>query len=305
VDNNAPENETALADRDDEPVEPILPDLLLVETNTSDDYELTVRTYTDDLTPSRTLMAVDPESGQTEPPEDAEAIRSAADSFESETETVAAGYVRINSTLAAGEVDGATFRFRIRRAYLEELGVDPGNVTLYRQVDDGEWMAMQTTSLDTVEGYHRYETEMAAVSMLALGTGTPRTAVTDASLEETTIETGETAVVTATMTNRGRTATEETVRVTRDGEALDTATVELEGNETRTVTLAFTPESAGAYDLSVGSTDLETLTVEPGGTVTGDGDTPTDGDGPGFGVGLALAALCVAGYVLRRRDGPD
>jgi PGF-CTERM protein len=304
VDENAPENETVLADGDDEPVEPILPDRLVVETNTSDDYELTVRTYTDDLAPSRTLMAVDPEPGRTEPPEDAEAIRSAAASFESETDTVAAGYVRINTTLAAGEVDGATFRFSIRRAYLEERGVDPGNVTLYRQVDDGEWMAMQTTSLDTVEGYHRYETEMAAVSMLALGTGTPRTAVTNASLEETTIETGETAVVTATLTNRGRTATEETVRVTRDGETLDEATVELEGNETRTVTFAFTPESAGEYDLSVGSIDLETLTVEPGGTATGDGETATDGDGPGFGVGLALAALCVAGYVLRRRDGP-
>ncbi|PSP68475.1 hypothetical protein BRC85_01065 [Halobacteriales archaeon QS_1_69_70] len=304
VDSNAPENETVLADEDDEPVEDILPDLLVVETNTSDDYELTVRTYTDDLTPSRTLMAVDPESGRTDPPEDAEAVRSAADSFESGTDTVAAGYVRINTTLADGEVDGATFRFSIRRAYLEERGVDPGNVTLYRQVDDGEWVAMQTTSLDTVEGYHRYESEMSAVSMLALGTGAPRTAVTNASLEETTIESGETAVVTATVTNRGRTATEETVRVTRDGEALDTATVELEGNETRTVTLAFTPESAGEYDLSVGSTDLETLTVEPGGTVTGDGDTPTDGDGPGFGAGLALAALCVAGYVLRRRDGP-
>ncbi|PSP47641.1 hypothetical protein BRC75_09220, partial [Halobacteriales archaeon QH_7_69_31] len=303
VDENAPENETVLGD--DEPVEPILPDRLLVETNTSDDYELTVRTYTDDLTPSRTLMAVHPEPGQTEPTEDAEAVRSAANSFESETGTVAAGYVHINTTLAAGEVDGATFRFSIRRAYLEELGVDPGNVTLYRQVDDGEWVAMQTTSLETVEGYHRYETEMSAVSMLALGTGTPRTAVTNASLEETTIETGESAVITATLTNRGRTATEETVRVTRDGETLDEATVELEGNETRTVTLAFTPESAGEYDLSVGSTDLETLTVEPGGTVAGDGDTPTDGDGPGFGVGLALAALCVAGYVLRRRDGPD
>jgi len=305
VDGNVPENETALADRDATPVDNILPELLLIDTNTSDDFELSVRAYEDDLTPSRTLMSVKPESARADRPEDAEAIRSAAGSFESETDTVAAGYVSINTTLASEEVDGATFQFSVRQEYLEALGVAPEEVTLYRQVDDdGEWEANETTYLGTVGEYHRYETEIPEVTTLALGTGVPTTEVTDASLEETTIETGETAVVTATVANRGRTATERTVRLTRDGDTVDTATVELEGNETTTVTLAYTPDSTGEYNLSVESTDLETLTVETEAGPDETEGTGTDGDGPGFGVGVALAALCGAGYVLRRRDGP-
>jgi PGF-CTERM protein len=305
VDGNVPENETALADRDANPVDNILPEQLLIDTNTSDDFELSVRAYEDDLTPSRTLMSVKPESARADRPEDAEAIRSAAGSFESETDTVAAGYVSINTTLASEEVDGATFQFSVRREYLEALGVAPEEVTLYRQVDDdGEWEANETTYLGTVGEYYRYETEIPEVTTLALGTGVPTTEVTDASLEETTIETGETAVVTATVANRGRTATERTVRLTRDGDTVDTATVELEGNETTTVTLAYTPDSTGEYNLSVESTDLETLTVETEAGPDETEGTGTDGDGPGFGVGVALAALCGAGYVLRRRDGP-
>ena len=54
----------------------------------------------------------------------------------------------------------------------------------------------------------------------------------------------------------------------------------------------------------VESTDLETLTVETDAGPDETEGTGTDGDGPGFGVGVALAALCGAGYVLRRRDGP-
>lgn len=252
-------------------------------------------------------MGVDPESGETAPPEDAETLRSAAASFESETDTVAAGYVRINTTLAAGEVDGATFRFSIRREYLEELGVAPANVTLYHRVD-GEWEARETTYLERGDAYHRFESETPEVTMFALGTGTPTTEVTDAGLEETTIETGETATATVTLANRGRTATEETVRLTRGGDVVDATTVELEGGETTTVSLAFTPDSTGEYDLAVGTTDLETLTVEAAGTGTETGGTEpteTDGDGPGFGAGVALVALCGAGYLLgRRRNGP-
>ena len=303
VDSNAPENGTALADSDADPAANIPPKLLLVETNTSDDFELSVRTYEVDLTPSRTLMTVEPESAQADRPENAEAIRPAAGSFESETGTVAAGYVSINTTLASEEVDGATFQFSVRQEYLEMLGVAPEEVTLHRQVDDGRWEANETTYLGSVGEYHRYETEMSEVTTLALGTGVSTTEVTNASLEKTAIEAGETAAVTAAVVNRGRTATERTVRLTHDGNTVDMATVELEGNEITTVTLAHTPDSTGEYDLSVESTDLETLVVE---RETGPDETEgsgTDGDGPGFGVGVALAALCGVGYALRRRDG--
>ncbi|PSQ13518.1 hypothetical protein BRC99_03900 [Halobacteriales archaeon QS_7_69_60] len=210
----------------------------------------------------------------------------------------------MNTTLASEEVDGATFQFSVRREYLEALGVAPEEVTLYRQVDDEEWEANETTYLGTVGEYYRYETEIPEVTTLALGTSVPTTEVTDASLEQTTIETGEEAVVTATVANRGRTATERTVRLTRDGDTVDTATVEVEGNETTTATLAYTPNSTGEYNLSVESTDLETLTVETDAGPAETEGTGTDGDGPGFGVGVALAALCGAGYMLRRRDGP-
>ena len=303
VDSNAPENGTALADSDADPAANIPPKLLLVETNTSDDFELSVRTYEVDLTPSRTLMTVEPESAQADRPENAEAIRPAAGSFESETGTVAAGYVSINTTLASEEVDGATFQFSVRQEYLEMLGVAPEEVTLHRQVDDGRWEANETTYLGSVGEYHRYETEMSEVTTLALGTGVSTTEVTNASLEKTAIEAGETAAVTAAVVNRGRTATERTVRLTHNGNTVDTATVELEGNEITTVTLAHTPDSTGEYDLSVESTDLETLVVEREAGPDETEGSGTDGDGPGFGVGVALAALCGVGYALRRRDG--
>lgn len=63
-----------------------------------------------------------------------------------------------------------------------------------------------------------------------------------------------------------------------------------------------TPETATATATATAASGTPTDTDEPDSTDT-DPSAPAEGGGPGFGVAAALAALCAAGYVLRRRRG--
>ncbi|MFA9517568.1 cadherin domain-containing protein [Halopenitus sp. H-Gu1] len=253
---------------------------LTVNINTDQDFELSVTTYEDDLTRSTaievgtqsarvaplargaSMMRINTAPTQTEGGLTPDEVEAAARSFEGQTGTVPAGYVQVDTTLTPEEVTDATVEFSIRRAYLDELGVEPKEVTLYHQVADDEWVTRETEYVATGDTYHRFEGSMPEFSVFALGTGASQLDVTDASLAEPTITADETATVTATVTNRGQTVGETTVNLTLGGSVVDSQTVTVEGEETADVTLSFTPDSPGEYDMAVGEINLAGLTVE-------------------------------------------
>jgi hypothetical protein len=335
-------------------------DRLAVEVDTTRDFELSVTTYENDLTPSATLAGesgggetstrlVGPPLGvvpltrggplfklatvraQQEPQEQGLApkeVQAAAESFEDQTGTVSAGYVQVEHNLAPEEIAGATFEFSIRRAYLDNLGVEPTEVVLYHQTEDG-WTTRETAYVGSDDTYHRFNGTMPSFSTFALGTEADLVAVTDATIAERMVTVSEEATITATVENRGQAATETTVSLTRPEETISTQTVSLDGNETVTVSFNFAAEEPGEYNLAVDNVDLSSLTVEAsdetqtGDTseeVTADTDAPAAGeptadDGESdesstpwavLGTGLALIVVLLAMIVwILRKDNSD
>ena len=279
-------------------------DRLSVSINTDRDFELSVTTYETDLGRSNSRTAqpsVNPftsglallqPGGATPQVSAPDTVQAAAGSFESETNTVSAGYVDINTTLSPEEIGGATFEFSIRQAYLDELGVDAEEVVLYHRLD-GQWVTRETTLISSDETHYQFEGTMPEFSVFALGTGAPPVSVTEASLGASTIETGETATVSATVANRGQADAEETIELTVDGEVVSSETVSLAGGETVDLSFEYAPTATGEYALAVGGVDAGSLTV---------GETAETGSTPWWLLIVLLVAIALLGVLWRRRN---
>ena len=217
--------------------------------------------------------------------------------FETEVRTLSAGYVTVTHNLDPWDIRNATFEFSVREDRLDEFGVSPAAVTLYRQSDG--WTALPTDYLGTNGTEARFEATSPGFSSFAVGTGEPLTAVTAVTTTDSVLVAGDSATVTATVENRGGIAAEETVTLTGNGEPVATETLALGAGETAEISLTFQP-SAGEYDLTVNGVQGRSLTVAV--PPTPEPSTPTvteavaDGDAEdGFPPGGLLVALVVAG----------
>ncbi|ELZ11616.1 hypothetical protein C479_07126 [Halovivax asiaticus JCM 14624] len=86
-------------------------------------------------------------------------------------------------------------------------------------------------------------------------------AVEHASVDVTNVTAGERVTVTATVSNPTDRRIADRIPILVDGAVVDDRGVELAPNETRTLTVGWTPESAGVYRLSVGETTAGTVAV--------------------------------------------
>jgi len=233
-------------------------------------------------------------------------------------------YLALEYDFAPAAVDSMTIRFSVDSDHLNETGIDPEDVTIYRQTDAGEWEEKSVEIVDDdvvrmlglpTDRVH-FRATTTEFSTFAVAERVPRFDVTEAAVTPEAIESGETATVRATLRNGGGAAGERTVTLTADGDPVANETVSLEPNETATVAFGGTFETAGAYDLAVDGTPVGTLIVDDpadddtGGQAAAEG--PDDADGgpteePG-GIRFAkltglLAALimALAGLALFRR----
>jgi PGF-CTERM protein len=124
------------------------------------------------------------------------------------------------------------------------------------------------------------------------------TAVSDVSLNESTISAGETVEITAAVENTGGSAGEQNVTLTMFGKELATETVQVPAGETKEVSFVRKVDAAGNYTVEVGgqTAKLDVTESDDGGL----GDTAPDV--PGFGVGAALVALLAAALLARMRN---
>nr|WP_241154838.1 PGF-pre-PGF domain-containing protein [Halorubrum sp. CSM-61] len=205
-------------------------------------------------------------------------------------------YLGVEHDFGADEVDAMTVRFSASRERLDDAGIDPENVTFYRQTDGGEWTEKGASVVgeETIESrglpedrvHFRATTD--EFSTFAVAERVPRFDATEATLDTPAIDPGEEATVRATVENGGGVAGERTVTLTVDDDPVANETVALAPNETATLALSAAFETAGEYDLAVSGTDAGTLLVgDPAGT---DGDSVGDGDASGGGDGDARSA---------------
>ncbi len=242
-----------------------------------------------------------------------------------ETGSSPIGYVEVTHTNPDTDIDSVTFRFRIRKAALNETGVDPSGVALYRDESDG-WTRLPTDEVGANATHYVFEGTSPGLSLFTIASTQPAFEVVRASSQSETRDVSEPVTVDATVRNLGGAAGTYTAELRANGTVVATSDVDLASNSTRTVSLSFTPADSREYTLTVGTVSAGTVSVQSDETLTEStpadqettqqttaatdkpsqtaGDTEatetTDASGPGFGVPAAFGAFLMM-VVLRRR----
>ncbi|MFP8958604.1 right-handed parallel beta-helix repeat-containing protein [Natrialbaceae archaeon A-CW3] len=151
-------------------------------------------------------------------------------------------------------------------------GIDESSLEVWRLADI--WSPPSEESYDS--GVNTDEQYVYATDIDEFGTfgvfGEPGTipSITDATVDPTAIDEGESVTVTATVENVGDVDGDVIVALEIDDAVVDTTAIELETGETGQVTFTHTFEDSGTFDVSVSKT--------PAGTVTVDEDDSDDRD---------------------------
>jgi hypothetical protein len=226
------------------------------------------------------------------------AVEEAAGAFERETRTASAGYLDVSLDGNPEAISNATFDFSLSKAYLDDLGVDASDVTLYRNVDTG-WQELSTTPSRENDTHQFFSSESPGFSVFAVGTGVSILDVSDASLDADSIRRGESASVSLSVANDGVVADSHELSVALDGTNVATETVDVSPGSSTATTLQFEPSGTGEFTVTVAGVDAGTLTVRSDETdesgaerQDGDGGTATDNDG-----GVPLVVL-IGGVVI-------
>ncbi|ELZ59389.1 MULTISPECIES: DUF1102 domain-containing protein [Halorubrum] len=199
-------------------------------------------------------------------------------------------YFELNHSFTTEEVSGLRFGFSVDRAYLNETGADPADVSLYRRSEaepDG-WERLPTERVDPavrdIRGLPEDRVHLTATtddfSVFAVATERPVFRPTSASLDRDAVDPGDSVAVRATVANEGGADGERPVTLTADGDPVATERVALAPDETTVVAFETSFEAAGAYDLAVDGTPAGTLVVgDPSGDGTGEGSASVGDDG--------------------------
>ncbi|MEY7848955.1 Ig-like domain-containing protein [Natrarchaeobius sp. A-rgal3] len=233
-----------------------------------------------------------------------EKVPRTVDAFETQTGTVSAGHLDVEHDLTPEDVSTATVEFAVPLSVLAELDVDPADVELHRQTGEtGNWQSVPTTHVGSDGTDARFEASSPAVSSFVVGTGAPIVEVTDATLEHSRIDVGESTTVSATVENRGRSGGDRTLTLTADSEEVATQTIDVGEGASETVTFTFEPASAGEYDLAIESSDVGTLVAESPNADENGAEPDSDADSVPAPwatlVALGIVVLFVAGLGLR------
>jgi PGF-pre-PGF domain-containing protein len=173
------------------------------------------------------------------------------------------GYIEIDDEISPDTVSSATYTFTVTNQRLEERGVAPENVALYR-FEDGGWNELDTTLVSSTSTRHTYEAESPGLSLYAIsakGAAQPDMQVTDASVEPTTITTSDSVEVTATIENTGNAQGSFDAVLQIDGSDVSTQSVTVNAGQTTTVTFDHTFDATGDYTVAVSGTDAGTVEV--------------------------------------------
>ena len=168
-------------------------------------------------------------------------------------------------------VTESTFSFTVDETSLSD-DTDPEHVSLYRF--DGGWEQVPTA----YQGDGEYTATAEGFSVFAVGASESGVAVTSATLEETTIDAGDLAVVSATIENTGDVEGTTSVTLQVDGEVVDDRRVTVDPDETRDVTFTPSFDDGGDYAIAIDDVDAGTLAVEGADASTDDGVGSSDDD---------------------------
>lgn len=181
---------------------------------------------------------------------------------------------------------------------------------------DGGWETLETRHISSSGGVHEFAAVTDGFSPFAVGVQTTDISITEAAVTTETIAAGESATITATITNDGTVEGKTTVTLRVDGESATDRQLIVDAGETTEATFEQTFEQPGEYTVSVDDVTAGTVSVEQADSETSEdtgGDqsessgnstdrpTITADDVPGFGVLVAVIAMLIAALLARRR----
>lgn len=186
----------------------------------------------------------------------------------------AVGYVTADlENVTDADSTPGTFEFTVSQALLDEEGVEPGEIVMYRFTDGG-YVPVETTYL----GGNRFQGRTPGFSTFAVGAPEPAPQpdlrLASSALAAATVATGETVELSVTVENTGDAGGTALLEVTANGEVVGTREVSVPPGDSETTTVSVSLDEPGEYEVAVSGTTVGSLTVEQQATGPGSGGTP-------------------------------
>lgn len=185
-------------------------------------------------------------------------------------------YFNIGHTLSDDQIDEVGFSFRVRKTRLNQLGQSPDQVSLYR-FSGGQWAELSTSVTGESDAYYEFTAQSPGLSVFAIGVKQAGLAITSATLDQTTIQTGDRVTVTAAIENTGEAEGTVTAVLLVNGQVITQQPVTIPPGETRDVSFVRQFTNAGTFMISVSGTTAGQVTVQAPATPTAtpSPETPT------------------------------
>jgi hypothetical protein len=174
------------------------------------------------------------------------------------------GYVVVNHSMPNGRVSNASLSFVVSDRRLDEAGIDPESVALFRFETDG-WHELPTRLVDQTTRGSYFVSDSPGLSVYAIaerGSARPRFVLNETSLNRSAVFTNGSVAVNATGTNHGTGPGNVTESLSIDNRSVDNRTVRVPAGEQRT--LRFTHRfgaTAGTHTVSIGNATVGNVTV--------------------------------------------
>lgn len=187
------------------------------------------------------------------------------------------GYFNLQHDFTDEQVGEVTFNFSVDQSRLEDRGVAPEDIVLYRYSND-KWTALDTQQIGSTETEYRFQATSPGLSVFAVSTEQAQQAdiqVIEAEITDETVTVGDEVGVTATVENLGSASGTKTIELRANEEVLDTEDVTLDAGESTQITLTATMDQVGEFELDVDGTIAGTVSVQEPVTTTTTEKPPT------------------------------
>ncbi|MFA1611738.1 choice-of-anchor D domain-containing protein [Halobellus rubicundus] len=201
-------------------------------------------------------------------------------SIDSDQPYTAVRYLRATPRgITPSEITNVSLEFRVRKAALDDLGASADDVRLYRYNGSGyEPVSDGTTRVSETRTDYIYRGTTDSLSRFAIVVGESDLSVTDLTVNPTSITVGDSATLTANVTNNGVVSGTTTLTPTENGNALTSQSVTVSAGGSDTVSFSVNPSSTGTFTYILGG-ETASLTVDPEDTGPTGPTGPTGGDG--------------------------
>lgn len=186
------------------------------------------------------------------------------------------GFLRIDSSVANEDVEEVIFRYSVDSDSAESLANTPEEMALYRHETD-HWAGYLTALLDQQEDTLRYETTAPGFSEWTAGASRPDISITDATVDVSTVETGEAFDIDVTLTNPDEASDIFVTELLFEGEVVERQRPRVPAEASIIATFTRDVKQEGEYTVQVNDVEVGTVTVSDG-SVTGGGGGEADQD---------------------------